>query len=124
MKPKREVPEVTEVSVVDGEVTPSNPKIPNQGILVLTNEDLNFYRVQLTTHTGTEHSPICAILPPLASLVLMGGPEKCDQDTYCKFALYKTNMLTPRKHPGASKSANGGSHTITIGSSGKAPRPK
>jgi hypothetical protein len=117
-KPKKEIPQVTEVSVVDGKVTPSDPRIPNQGILVLYNEDLNFYRVQLMVKTGMDHPPICGILPPLGALVLMGGPGADDQDTHCQFALFKTNMLSPGQHRAKPRVRSGGGHTIVIGSGG------
>ena len=124
-KPKNTMPEVTEVSVADGVVTPPNPKIPNQGILALNNEDLNFYRVQLTVTGGAKWPPVCAILPPLGTLVLMGGPTAGDQNTNCKFAVYPTNMMNPDPPSGGTpKITNGGGHTIVIGSGGLRKKKK
>jgi len=118
-KPKKTVPSVTEVTVMDGVVTPANPKIPNQGIMALTNEDLNFYRVQLTVPDGAAWPPMCAILPPLGTLVLMGGPTAGDQNTHCKVAVYPTNMMNPEPPKGGTpKTGSGGGHTIIIGSDG------
>ncbi len=115
-KPKKEVPQVTEVTVVDGVVTPSNPKIPNQGILVMNNEDLDFYRVQRWVPSDDDHPPMYGVLPPLGTLVLMAGPEPCDQDTHCKFEIFVTNMLKPKKRNRGAAAGSGGGHTIKIGS--------
>jgi hypothetical protein len=124
-KPKKTVPSVTEVTVMDGVITPATPKIPNQGILALTNEDLNFYRVQLTVADGAAWPPMCAILPPLGTLVLMGGPTPGDQNTHCKFAVYVTNMMSPEPPKGGTpKISNGGGHTIIIGSGGTKKKQK
>jgi hypothetical protein len=115
-KPKKEVPAVTEVTVADGVVNPSKPKIPNQGILVMTNEDLDFYRVQLCVPSDKDHPPMYGVLPPLGALVLMAGPEPGDQDTHCKFEIFVTDMLNPKKRKRGAAAGSGGGHTIKIGS--------
>jgi len=115
-KPKKEVPQITELTVVDGVVTPSNPKIPNQGILVMNNEDLDFYRVQLCVPSDKDHPPMYGVLPPLGTLVLMAGPEPGDQDTHCKFEIFVTDMLNPKKRKSKAAAGSGGGHTIKIGS--------
>ena len=76
-------PQVLQVYVLNEIVNPPNPKIPNQGMLVLINQDLNFYRVQLSNDGADDHPPIYGVLPPLGRLVLMGGPDPGDQNTQC-----------------------------------------
>src|ERR1700722_11121220 len=88
-------PQVLQVYVLNEIVNPPNPKIPNQGMLVLINQDLNFYRVQLALVGADDHTPIYGVRPPLGRLMIMGGPDPGDQNTQCNFELFVTDMTKP-----------------------------
>ena len=66
-------PSVLQVYVLDGIISPSNPTIPNQGMLVLVNQDLSFYRVQLWNDSRDAYPAMYGVLPPLGRLVIMGA---------------------------------------------------
>src|SRR5277367_759249 len=112
-------PSVLQVYVLDGIVSPSNPTIPNQGMLVLVNQDLSFYRVQLWNDSRDDYPAMYGVLPPLGRLVIMGGPAANDQNTECPFELYNTDMTKPAGSKSAGKVVSGPGHVITIGSGGK-----
>jgi hypothetical protein len=116
-KPKRVVPGTIIVTVVDGKVSPPSVTIDNQGIVILTNLDLDFYRVRLFTPGDNDHPPMYSVLFPLGVLMLMGGPDRVDQDTHCIFEVCKTNMLRPASAKSIAP-ASGPGHTIKIGSGG------
>jgi hypothetical protein len=42
-------------------------------MLVLINQDLSFYRVQLWNPSDTDYPAMYGVVPPLGRLVMMGG---------------------------------------------------
>jgi hypothetical protein len=117
-------PQVLQVYVLDGVVSPSNPKIPNQGMIVLVNQDLHFYRVQLWNDNADVYPAMYGVLPPLGRLVIMGGPAANDQNTECPFELYETDMTKPDPYKAKGKVVTGPGHVITIGSGGAKSKRK
>lgn len=91
-------------------------------MLVLINQDLSFYRVQLWNPSDTDYPAMYGVLPPLGRLVMRGGPATNDQNTHCTFQLFNTDLTKSLPSNSGGKSGGGPGHTITIGSSGKKKR--
>ncbi|HLZ11649.1 MAG TPA: hypothetical protein VKP58_03595 [Candidatus Acidoferrum sp.] len=99
----------TPVTITNGIPTPNPVSIPNGGQVQFTNADSTSYMLEFWTKGNDKHPAVSVVIPAGDDLIVQANPGANDNNTTCNY-----NVLTLAG--GLTDPADGGSHSIIIGS--------